>query len=235
MSAMEFVRAVEDALRPLANPQRAAEMKAYMRGQFEYLGIGTPERRAALKPLHGLYQPENAAEVGAAAEALWARLEREYQYAALGLLDRRKAWLELDDLEWLLGLAQTKPWWDTVDTLAKVVGAVVRRSGAKGQRQMDRMLDHEDFWVRRIALLHQLGWREATDTERLFGYARKLGHEKEFFIRKAIGWALRDYAWHDWQAVERFLAEHGEELAPLSRREAGKNLTGLKARGGRRR
>ncbi|MDR3793764.1 MAG: DNA alkylation repair protein [Terracidiphilus sp.] len=228
-----FVAQVKNALRPLADARRAIEMKAYMRGQFDYLGIGTPERRAVLKPLHGVYRPESAEELCAGAEVLWALREREYQYAAVGLLDRNKELLELADLEWVLELVRTKSWWDTVDALAKVVGSVVRREGAKGQRRMDRALADEDFWVRRIALLHQLGWRAETDTERLFSYARKLGHEKEFFIRKAIGWALRDYAWHDWRAVERFLAEHGDELSGLSVREAGKNLAGLKASGGK--
>jgi len=232
--AAGFAEAVKGALGPLAEAGRAAGMKAYMRGQFDYLGIGTPERRAALKPLHLAYRPESAEELRAGAEALWALKEREYQYAAVGLLDRNRDLLELADVEWVLELVRTKPWWDTVDALVKVVGAVVRREGAKGRRRMDRALADEDFWVRRIALLHQLGWREETDTERLFGYARKLGHEKEFFIRKAIGWALRDYAWHDWRAVERFLAEHGDELAPLSVREAGKNLAGLKAGGKKR-
>jgi len=234
MSVGDFLQAVEAALTPLAHPQRAAEMKAYMRGQFEYLGIGTPDRRTALKAVHTVYKPAHAAEVRQAAEALWARPEREYQYAAIGLLDRQTTLLELADVEWLLELVQQKSWWDTVDALAKVVGAVVRRSGAKGQRRMDQALRHSSLWVRRIALLHQLGWREATDTVRLFGYALRLAEEKDFFIRKAIGWALRDYAWHDWRAVDGFLREHGAKLAPLSVREAAKNMAKLKAGRGQR-
>jgi 3-methyladenine DNA glycosylase AlkD len=233
MSEKDFLRAVEAALTPLANPQRAAEMKAYMRGQFDYLGIGTPERRAALTPLHALYQPANAAEARRVAEALWARTERESQYAAIGLLNRQTDLLELTDVEWLLELVQQKSWWDTVDSLSKVVGNIVRRAGAKGHRRMDAALQHQNLWVRRIALLHQLGWHEDTDTKRLFSYAQKLAHEKDFFIRKAIGWSLRDYAWYDWKAVDAFIAEHGSQLAPLSVREATKNFPKLK-QGGKR-
>jgi len=232
MSTAAFVRAVRAALEPLADQQRAAEMKAYMRGQFDYLGIGTPER-AVLSPLHLVFHPESAADVRAAAEALWARREREFQYAAVGLLNRQAALLKLADIEWLLELVKTKSWWDTVDALAKVVGAVVRRAGAAGAKRMDRAIADGNLWVRRIALLHQLGWREATDTERLFGYARRLAHEKEFFIRKAIGWALRDYAWHDWCAVEQFVASAREELSGLSVREATKNIAKIKAGSGR--
>ena len=233
VSVQEFLDAVDAALLPLADAKRAEEMKAYMRGQFDYLGIGTPDRRLALKPLHAVYKPGTAAEVRSAAKALWARKEREYQYAAIGLLGRQTELLELADVEWLLDLVQQKSWWDTVDALAKVVGSVVRRSGVRGQRRMDQALEHSCFWVRRIALLHQLGWREATDTERLFRYALQLSAEKEFFIRKAIGWALRDYAWHNWQAVEEFIHSHGPNLAPLSVREATKNLDKLR-RGGKR-
>jgi 3-methyladenine DNA glycosylase AlkD len=89
---------------------------------------------------------------------------------------------------------------------------------------MDAALEHADFWLRRIAMLHQLGWRADTDVERLFGYARQLAPEAEFFIRKAIGWALRDYARHDPAAVGDFLARHAGVLSPLTRREAGKHL-----------
>jgi len=111
-----------------------------------------------------------------------------------------------------------------------VVGRIVRRSGAKGVRAMDRAIRHKNFWVQRIALLHQLGWRGETDTARLFRYAEMMAAEKEFFIRKAIGWALRDYAWHDWRAVEVFLKTTKAEFAGLTVREAGKNFAALRLR-----
>ena len=224
---LQFVHAVEAALAPLVDPTRAVAMKAYMRNRFEYLGIGTPDRRAALKPLHAHFKPASVAEVRLIAETLWVRREREYQYAAIGLLDRQGKQFSLADVEWLLDLVQQKSWWDTVDALVKVVGSVVRRSGEDGHQRMDQALEATDFWVRRIALLHQLGWREATDTKRLFRYALTLADEKEFFIRKAIGWSLRDYAWHDAEAVAHFLAAHGKQLSPLSQREAAKNLAKL--------
>ncbi|HEY9126953.1 MAG TPA: DNA alkylation repair protein, partial [Acidobacteriaceae bacterium] len=106
----------------------------------------------------------------------------------------------------------------------KVVGRIVKTEGAKGQRRMDRAIRAENFWVRRIAMIHQLGWRADTDTARLFRYADLLAHEKEFFIRKAVGWALRDYAWHDWRVVEKYLRTARVHLSPLSVREAMKNF-----------
>jgi 3-methyladenine DNA glycosylase AlkD len=219
---------VQAALKPLKDPERAAGAKAYMRGKFDYLGIGTPQRRAAVAGLFRGFKPATADDLREAAALLWAMREREYQYVAADLLIRYQAVLSLEDMPWLLDLAQQKSWWDTVDCIVKVVGKVVRRSGAKGVRAMDRAVKHGDLWVRRIAMLHQLGWRDECDTERLFRYAQLLAAEKEFFIRKAIGWALRDYAWHDWQMVEKFLIAQQGSLSGLTVREAGKNFVALK-------
>jgi 3-methyladenine DNA glycosylase AlkD len=208
------------ALAPLTDANRAPAMRAYMRDQFPFLGIGTPDRRAAIKPVATALRNASAADLLALAEALWELEEREYQYAAVDLLAKHWRALSAADLPALLALVQCKSWWDTVDALAGVIGDVLRGS----HEGMDEALAHQDFWVRRIALLHQLGWRDKTDEERLFRYALALRSEKEFFIQKAIGWALRDYARHAPDAVRSFLAGPGATLAPLSRREAGKHL-----------
>jgi 3-methyladenine DNA glycosylase AlkD len=214
----------------LADVRLAAGMRAYMRGRFEYLGIQTPVRRAAITPLIKAFKPADAAGLRKAADGLWKMREREYQYVAVDLLARYHAVLSLDDLPWLLGLVQSKSWWDSVDALLKAVGPVVRRAGIKGKRAMDAAVKHDNFWVRRIAMLHQLGLRDEVDTARLFRYAELLAAEKELFIRKAIGWALRDYAWHDWRAVDRFLKTTQIELSGLTVREARKNFAALSQR-----
>jgi 3-methyladenine DNA glycosylase AlkD len=224
----EFHRAVRGALEPLANAKLAAGMRAYMRGRFEYLGIQTPIRRAAIAMLIRAFKPVDAAELRKTADGLWRMHEREYQYVAADLVARYQAVLSLDDLPWLLNLAEEKSWWDTVDCIVKVVSQIVRRSGTKGKRAMDAAVKHGNFWVRRIAMLHQLGLRDEVDTVRLFRYAELLAAEKEFFIRKAIGWALRDYAWHNWRGVDRFLKTTQIELSGLTIREASKNFAALK-------
>ena len=228
LSVKQFDCTVRAALKPLANDNRAAAMRAYMRDRFAYLGVGAPERRAAVMPLLRAFKPPGTKELREAVEVLWARAEREYQYVAADLVASYQSVLSLDDLSWLLDLAQRKSWWDSVDTLVKPVGGIVRLSGAKGARAMNRAVKHENFWVRRIAMLHQLGLREATDTERLFRYAEFLASEGEFFVRKAVGWALRDYAWHDWRAVERFLETTPVQFSALTVREASKNFARLK-------
>ena len=226
--AAALVCAVRAALEPLADAKRAREMRAYMRGMFEYLGMGTPVRRAAVAPLIRAFRPADASELRQAVEGLWQMPEREYQYVALDLLARYEKLLSLDDLPWLLDRVQEKSWWDSVDASLKAIGPVVERGGAKGKRAMDAAVKHENFWVRRIAMLHQLGLRDEVDTRRLFRYAERLAHEKEFFIRKAIGWALRDYAWHDWRTVEKFLSSTTVSLSGLTVREAQKNFATLR-------
>jgi 3-methyladenine DNA glycosylase AlkD len=218
-----FHRAIVTAMKPLANAQQAQGMRAYMRDQFAYLGIPTPLRRQTAGVLIRRFKPADAANLRRSAQMLWRLPEREYQYIAVDLLLYHHALLGIRDCAWLLKLAQDKPWWDSVDSLAKVVSRIVRREPAKGQKAMDRALQHRSFWVRRIAMLHQLGWRGATDVTRLFAYADALASEQEFFIRKAIGWALRDYAWHDPGAVRRYLQQARPRLSTLSSREAGKH------------
>jgi 3-methyladenine DNA glycosylase AlkD len=216
---------IEAALRALADAQQAVPMKAYMLDQFAFLGIRAGPRRDALKGL--MKFTGSADELLALAEALWRLPEREFRYAAIDLLSKYHKRLDVSALLRILQLVQTDPWWDTVDGLAGVVGDILLRAKASqpdAQRHMDACLVHPHLWVRRVAMLHQLGWREQTDQARLFGYALSLAPEKDFFIRKAIGWALRDHARTQPDAVRDFLARHADQLSGLTRREAGKHL-----------
>lgn len=225
MATKPFARCVQDALMPLADAERAAAMRAYMRDQFEFLGVPTPARRAATAAL--IRSKASAPDLMQHARALWQLPQREYQYVAVDLLARQWKALSVNDIDGLLQLAQHKSWWDSVDGLAGVVGDVIkaaRSADPKSQHLMDAALVHDNLWVRRIAMLHQLGWRGETDEQRLFGYAIKLSQESDFFIRKAIGWALRDYARHAPEAVRGFLSEAGHRLSALTVREAGKHL-----------
>jgi len=216
----DFRLQLDAALTPAIDSSRAASMRAYMRDQFTYLGIGTPQRRLAAKPLLKALKGIGANALLAHAWALWELPEREYQYVALDLLAMH--WKEFDarHIPQLLEFAQNKSWWDTVDALASIIGDVLRH----GHDHMDQVLLHENMWMHRVAMLHQLGWRDKVDTERLFKYALTLAHEKKFFIQKAIGWALRDYARHDARAVREFTLKEKSRLAPLSFREANKHF-----------
>lgn len=221
---MSIAEQVKTTLAPLADPAQAARMSAYMRDQFAFHGIPTPARRAAIGPLVRSLKGADAGVLLDAAGELWRAPQRECQYAAIDLLAANVKQLDDGHIDALLALARQASWWDTVDALAVLIGTVVRADKPQRQRRMDEAIRDADLWIRRVAMLHQLGWRADTDRERLFAYATQLAHEDDFFIRKAIGWALRDYARHDPDAVRGFLLAQGDSLSPLTRREAARHL-----------
>jgi len=217
---------IETALRALADGGQAVPMRAYMLDQFAFLGIRANPRRQALRGLPKL-SAWTALELLALADRLWDLPEREFQYVAVDLLVKYHRQLGTGSVDHLLKLVQRKPWWDTVDGLAGVVGDVLLRARPgqpDAQRAMDACLRDPSLWVRRVAMLHQLGWKTHADEVRLLHYALALASEPDFFIRKAIGWALRDYARTRPEAVRAFLAQHAQRLSSLTRREAGKHL-----------
>jgi 3-methyladenine DNA glycosylase AlkD len=200
-------------------------MARYMRQQFSFLGIPSPMQAALAREALAELRPASADDLRDLALGLWALPEREYQYAACGVLGRHARLLGPGFLDTAARLITTRPWWDTVDSLAKnVVGAIVLRHHETGG-VVDEWIDARDMWLRRTALLHQLGYKERTNVERLFRYCTLRAGESEFFIRKAIGWALREYSKVAPQAVIAFVAQNERLLSPLSRKEALKWLT----------
>lgn len=219
---------------PAADAQRALGMAAYMKGQFPFLGLTAPERRALAKgALAGLPTPAED-DVAAVAAGCWALDEREYQYAASDYCVRHVRRCSPRLLPVVEGLITTKSWWDTVDVLAaRVVGPLVTAAPAL-RSEMDRWSASDDKWLARSAILHQLGYKAATDADWLFAACLRRAADTDFFLRKAIGWALREYSKTDEAAVRRFVADHDAELSGLSKREALKWLDRRAARVGAR-
>jgi 3-methyladenine DNA glycosylase AlkD len=211
------------ALASVADPTKAASMAAYMKGRFLFLGVTAPERKAAQRPFVSAGKQANSTTLLDHADACWAQPEREFQYTGTDLLVRWVAAIEPTDLSRVEKLIRTKSWWDTVDALAaNVVGPMVAADPTLIE-VMDRWID-DDLWVARTAILHQLKWRDRTDTERLFGYVDRRSGEPDFFIRKASGWALREYAKTDPDAVRTYVADRGDRLSGLTQREALKRI-----------
>lgn len=207
------------------DPQRAVPMSAYMRDQFPFLGIPAPTQKTlAREVLAGLGRPAEP-DLVAVALACWARPEREYQYFACGWLRRHARACSAAFIDTARHLIVTRSWWDTVDTLAvHLVGTLVAHHPQLVEHT-DAWLHDDDRWLVRAALLHQLTYQEATDATRLFRYCAAQAAHPDFFVRKAIGWALREYARTDPAAVRAFVTTHHSRLANLTVREALRNLS----------
>ncbi|GAA4600205.1 3-methyladenine DNA glycosylase AlkD [Actinoplanes octamycinicus] len=203
---------------------RAPAMAAYMRDQFPFLGLSAATRRAAARvALAGLPTPAET-DLAEVARACWARDEREFQQFACDYLMAHPRVPGPGFLDVAAELITTRSWWDTVDPLAThVVGGLVRRHPGLAAR-MDEWSGSADRWLVRTAILHQLHYGPATDTTRLFHYCSRQAGHPDFFVRKAIGWALRHYARTDPDAVRAYLTAESARLSPLSVREAAKHL-----------
>ncbi|MEU7055824.1 DNA alkylation repair protein [Streptomyces sp. NPDC046197] len=209
---------------PAADPEKAVAMRAYMKDAAPFLGIATPARRALSRTVvEGLPRPDEG-DCTAVALRCWALPEREYHYFAVDYLRRHVGRCSSGFLPVARHLITTMPWWDTVDLLAAhVVGALVA-ADPRLTADMDVWIADDDLWVARTALLHQLRYRERTDAERLFAYCLHRSGHPDFFVRKAIGWCLREYAKTDPEAVRAFLDRERSRFAPLTVREALKDI-----------
>jgi 3-methyladenine DNA glycosylase AlkD len=206
------------------DPERAGPAAAYMRHQFPFLGLPAPTQAALNRSVTAGLPTPTEDELRTVALTCWDLAEREYQYFACGWLRRHVRVPGPDFLGIVRTLITTKSWWDTVDALAtRFVGGLVRRH-PQLSAEMDAWSADPNLWLVRTAILHQLHYGADTDTERLFGYCTRQAGHPDFFVRKAIGWALRHYARTDPDAVRRYLAENADCLSALSVREAAKHL-----------
>ena len=178
-------------LKAVANPDDAGAMKAYTKNKFEFLGVKTPARRKLAKAF--FKQQTNSVIDWNFINEAWNNPYRELQYTALDYLESRKKLFTPSDLSHLKKLAQTKSWWDTIDFLDRLVGSIIARFPETKEIILSWCCD-EDIWLRRLAIDHQLLRKEETDTELLENILVNNLGQTEFFINKAIGWALRDYS-----------------------------------------
>ena len=224
-----YVKNIQTLFTKHADPVKAAPMKRYMRDQFEYLGIKVPEMGKLLKQhIHDNGLPP-LSDLDPILHDLWALPQREFQYVANGLLEKFEEQLPPEFIETLEYLLVTKSWWDTVDTIAAgTLGVHFKRYPKVRKKYLAKWRKSDNFWLRRATILFQLGYKEETDFKLLCDIIRENLGSQEFFINKAIGWALRQYTRIDPQGVRNFVA--ATPLHPLSAREALKWLEKRKQR-----
>ena len=219
---MELLKALKAEFYSVSDQSIALKQSAYMRDQFPFLGIKKPLRARIQKEVFHTHPLSTEHDLIVILASLWKEKEREFQYTALDLAYRyKKLWTPAIFTSFKECIC-TKSWWDTVDTIASKLIGTLLATYPELQNTMDLWIDDDTMWLRRTALIYQLSYKENTDKERLFNYCKKRMCEQEFFIRKAIGWALRQYSRTNPNAVREFIAQEKKGLSPLSYREASK-------------
>lgn len=224
-----LVAAVRQTLAEHADPTRAPQMQAYMKSALPYRGVGLPKVRALTRTVYDARPLRDRREWEAAVRALWDDAEyREEWYAAIALTGHRRyaGYQDPQALPLYEHLIVAGAWWDVVDEIAtRRVGPLLRDHPDQIAPVLRRWAGDAEPWRRRTAILAQVGAKGATDTGLLTDcLAPSLG-KRDFFLRKAIGWALREYARHDPDWVRAYVDAHRADLAPLSVREATKHLS----------
>jgi len=215
---------LRESLVDIADPEKAAPMAAYMKGHFEYLGVSAGARRGVSKQIVKWAKSAPPDELLTLVTALWDQPEREFHYVGMDAIRAGAKHLRPEDLAMVRELIMKTPWWDTVDSLAVHTLGTMVTNHPELASDMDDWIESDELWIARSAILHQLMFKERTDTNRLFTYCEMRMDHTDFFMRKAIGWALRQYARTDPDAVLAFVEQHEADLSGLSKREALKHL-----------
>ena len=223
MTPSGFVKELRAIYSAHADEALATGMKKYMRNLFDYYGIKKPKRVELNRPLFKVFDAMEEREKEEVVRKLWKLPQRELQYFAMEAIARKpKLWDE--NIHRLFDeMVLAKSWWDTVDFIAaNCCGAFLKLHPGKTAGKIKTWTSSPDFWMHRTALLFQLKYKANTDEVLLFSLCRKYALEKEFFIRKAIGWVLREYSKTNPAAVKKFISS--TKLSPLSIKEGSKYL-----------
>ena len=221
---MNFILALENAFEANKNPENAFAMAKYMKNNFPFFGIKTEERRRIFKEIWKENKNEVAENAREIALELYSKQEREFQYCAIEILIKElKRNYKKHDIQLIEKLIIKNSWWDSVDTIAKyILGEYLLEFPLETKNVIERFSDSQNMWLNRSVILFQLGYKQKTNADLLFSECLKQAHSKEFFIQKAIGWALREYAKSNPKIVKEFVEK--SNLKPLSTKEALKNI-----------
>jgi 3-methyladenine DNA glycosylase AlkD len=227
-TALHLIRAVRKSLRAAADPAKAPAMRAYMKSSMPYLGIQATPFRNAIRPVLAAYPLPSFEEWRGAVLELWHKAKyREERYAAIELAGHRRygEFRTFDALPLYEEMITSGAWWDFVDAIAtRQIGELLRKHPAETSVRLREWAQSPDIWLRRSAILAQLNFKGETDLKLLYDCIRPSLGASEFFLRKGIGWALRQYARTDAAEVLRFVRRHEAQLSPLSKREALKHV-----------
>ncbi|MBY0545711.1 MAG: DNA alkylation repair protein [Candidatus Obscuribacterales bacterium] len=224
-SAAALSKFIQSEFKRAADTDKAPAMAAYMKTEMPFYGIQKPARALVYREMKKRFIPSNRQEYEAGVRALWANTHREDKYAAIEFARQHAAFVRADSLKLYEELVRDGAWWDLVDDIAQsLVGEALRADRTRVKRIMDKWIKDEDMWIRRTAILSHNRHKAETDEEQLFRHCLLVCDEKEFFIRKAIGWALRNYSYTSPKSVKQFIKSNQDVLSPLSIREGLKQI-----------
>ncbi len=224
----EACRFASSELAALGDTTKAAGMQAYMKTDMPFYGVQSPQLKQVLRRLTERFPLQTREEYEQLVLALWVLPQREEKYLAQRIASKHKIFIVPDSMHIYRLFITEGQWWDFVDEAAThQVRELVRNYPNEAWPEVDTWVDSDDMWLRRASIICQIGLKEQTDTGRLFSFCERRMGEPEFFIRKAIGWALREYAKTDPDAVVDFVTRHRESLSGLSYREATKHIGDL--------
>jgi 3-methyladenine DNA glycosylase AlkD len=221
---MGFCNELEKVFRENANREMAIPMENYMKNNFPYLGIKTDARRTLMLQVYNNNKAEVKTHYREICWEFFNKKEREFHICAIDLIQKeiKKKYL-LEDITLIEKLLVTHSWWDSVDTIAKyLLGGYLLQFPGELDAIIERFSNSENRWLNRSAIIFQLSYKEKTDFDLLKSECEKHKDSKEFFIQKAIGWALRDYSRFNPKGVLDFV--NSTNLKPLSVREAIRNI-----------
>lgn len=221
---MKILQELKSQLEKQVDLADKTQMEEYMRNMFPYYGIKAPKRKQVLKEWMTSHKDTLKNDVRTAVTQLFSEDYRELHYCALDIAMKfmKKKYI-IEDISFIENLLTKNSWWDTVDIAAKhILGNYLLQFPEKTESIVQEYSDSKNMWLNRTAIIYQLGYKEKTNKEILFRECTKHAPSQEFFIQKAIGWALREYGKSNPQAVIQFA--NATELAPLSKKEALRNL-----------
>ncbi len=221
MDIQNYIRALRTIYEANANPDLAAGMQKYMRNLFVCYGIYNPKRKELHREFFEAYGFPPDEQLNPLIKILWDLPQRDYQYFGMVLLEKTMKKADQQRIDLYEHMIINKSWWDTVDYIAAwLVGQQFKIYPNQIQKYTNRWMNSGNIWLQRTCVIYQLKYKKETDTKLLTKFIDSLAGSKEFFIRKAIGWALREYSKTDPEWVKNFINSH--DLAPLSSREGMK-------------
>lgn len=220
----KYVQLIAETYLELGDPLTAEGQMKYLKDRFPYYGLKAPQWTSVLRDIfkeHGLFDGDN---LRVFVSLCFEQEYREMHYTGLQMLEKKIKRQDQGFIDYLEVLVLTNSWWDTVDWLNKLIGIHLKRYPDLQIPTAEKWIESDNIWLQRLAMIHQLTYREQTDWDLLQSMILRRVQSKEFFVQKAAGWSLRQYSKTNAPAVIAFIEQHSDELPPLAIREGLKWL-----------